>query len=296
MALLDSYGSAVVAVSTRLLRNAYLGSCIRVRRSSDNTLTDIGFSSGYLDQTALLAFVGSGSGFIHTWYDQSGNGRDMVQAATGNQPRIVNSGVVETFTGDASDAVSRPAIRFGFSGASYLSCGIGGTSAVVTSSSVVKKVSAATGFGTVSGLATSYTTLGNYLLNVIDFGSSLVGAIAIDATGATLAVQLNDLFCLSSVINTTSSYVSAYRNGSKYQRVTKSASAIDSTTCLVGAWSGNFMSACMSEHVMWTTDRSSDVFGISGSQCSSFGIAIPTSPSSGTSGFTGLSGAGRLGT
>ena len=58
--------------SLRRLRSSYSGYCIEVRRSSDNTTLNIGFdSSGYLDIVTLLSFVGSGSGFVKTWYNQS---------------------------------------------------------------------------------------------------------------------------------------------------------------------------------------------------------------------------------
>jgi hypothetical protein len=33
-------------------------------------------------------------GFVETWYDQSGNGNDAVQATAGNQPKIVNAGAL----------------------------------------------------------------------------------------------------------------------------------------------------------------------------------------------------------
>jgi hypothetical protein len=79
---------------------------IEVRRSSDNTLQNIGFDAyGNLDTAALLTFVGSGDGFVRTWYDQSGNAKDATQTTNGSQPRIVLSGVVETING------TQPAIR-----------------------------------------------------------------------------------------------------------------------------------------------------------------------------------------
>ncbi len=57
--LLDLYPNASAAYSLRKLRNAYSGSAIKVRRSSDNAEQDIGFDvNGYLDTTALLSFVG----------------------------------------------------------------------------------------------------------------------------------------------------------------------------------------------------------------------------------------------
>jgi hypothetical protein len=86
--------------SVRKLRPAYAGNCMQVRRSSDNTLQNIGFDAdGNLDETALLAFVGAGSGFVRTWYDQSGNTRNLLQTTNGNQPRIVNAGVVDKVNG-----------------------------------------------------------------------------------------------------------------------------------------------------------------------------------------------------
>jgi len=57
--LLDTYSGAAAAYSLRKLRTVYAGSAIRVRRSSDNTETDIGFnSSNGLDTTSLLSFIG----------------------------------------------------------------------------------------------------------------------------------------------------------------------------------------------------------------------------------------------
>lgn len=95
--VIDAVGiDAQVAYSTRKLRAAYTGSAIRVRRSSDNTELDIGFSNNELDTAALLAHCGAGNGFIVTWYDQSGNSRDVTQATAGNQPQIVSSGSVLT--------------------------------------------------------------------------------------------------------------------------------------------------------------------------------------------------------
>ncbi len=84
------------AYSLRLLSNAYNGNAIQVRRSSDNTLQNIGFTSnGDLDTASLKTFVGSGNGFIATWYDQSGNLNHITQPTIANQPRIILSGVVD---------------------------------------------------------------------------------------------------------------------------------------------------------------------------------------------------------
>lgn len=104
--ILDTVTSATVAYSVRKLSSTYTGNCYRVRRSSDNTEQDIGFlSNGNLDTAALKTFVGANNGFVTKWYDQSGNGNDMSQTTSANQPRVVLSGVLDRQNG-------RPCVRF----------------------------------------------------------------------------------------------------------------------------------------------------------------------------------------
>lgn len=90
--LLNAVPLASAAYSLRLLTTTYSGPCITVRRSSDNTTQNIGFTaSGDLNVAALNAFIGAGNGFVATWYDQSGNARNVSQATLGNQPRLIAS-------------------------------------------------------------------------------------------------------------------------------------------------------------------------------------------------------------
>lgn len=95
--LLDTYSGAAVAYSAaRRLSSTYTGSLIRVRRSSDNTEQDIGYdSNNVLDESALTTFVGANDGFVTTWYDQSGNGRNVIRTTAIDQPKIVSSGTIE---------------------------------------------------------------------------------------------------------------------------------------------------------------------------------------------------------
>ena len=97
--LLDTYSGAAAAYSLRLLRSAYTGDAIRVRRASDNTEQDIGFVDNELDTSALTTFCSGTDGFVTTWYDQSGNGYDATQGTALNQPQIVSSGSVLTENG-----------------------------------------------------------------------------------------------------------------------------------------------------------------------------------------------------
>jgi hypothetical protein len=94
--LLDLFPNASAAYSLRKLRTAYTGNCIEVRRSSDNATQNIGFVNNVLDTASLLSFVGAGDGFVRTWYDQSGSARNATQTTNANQPRIVNSGVLDS--------------------------------------------------------------------------------------------------------------------------------------------------------------------------------------------------------
>ena len=45
------------------------------------------------------------SGYVHTWYDQSGNGNNAVQSTNADQPQIVSSGTVLNIDGN-------PAVQF----------------------------------------------------------------------------------------------------------------------------------------------------------------------------------------
>jgi len=100
--LLDQYSGAAAAYSLRKLDCDYTGYAIRVRRSSDNSEQDIGFTSnGDLDTTSLLSFVGSNSAYGVTWYSQQGS-FNATQSTSTSQPRIVNSGVIERQNGKPS--------------------------------------------------------------------------------------------------------------------------------------------------------------------------------------------------
>lgn len=100
--ILDTYTGSVGAFSVFKERTAYTGNCIRVRRSSDNIESDIGFVSNYIDTASLLSFVGAGDGFVTTFYDQSGNTRNLTQATATFQPKIVSSGSLNTSGGYAT--------------------------------------------------------------------------------------------------------------------------------------------------------------------------------------------------
>jgi hypothetical protein len=135
--LLDLYPAAI-AFSVRKIRTAYAGACMRVRRSSDNAEQDIGFElNGALDTAALLAFVGSGDGFVTVWYGQDVVGVNLTQATLTRQPRIV-------LNGNLHENLNKPAITFhvtGVVGHSNLNTAIIPTGSRVTANSSFYSVS-----------------------------------------------------------------------------------------------------------------------------------------------------------
>jgi hypothetical protein len=95
--LLDSFPNAAAAYSLRKLDNDYTGNCIQVRRSSDNTTSNIGFLGNHLDTASLKTFCNATNCFVRTWYDQSGNANDALSTVDSMQPRIVLSGTIDRF-------------------------------------------------------------------------------------------------------------------------------------------------------------------------------------------------------
>jgi hypothetical protein len=106
--LLDSFPGAAAAYSLRLLRTAYTGDAIVVRRSSNNDTLTIGFSGNYLDTVALKNFCGTGATdtcFVRRWFDQSSVGNNIAATTNSNQPRIMINGEIVYANG-------KPALRF----------------------------------------------------------------------------------------------------------------------------------------------------------------------------------------
>lgn len=106
--LLDLYdieSNLGAAWSLRKLKSNYNGYCLQVRRSSDNSLKNIGFVGGQIDITTLLLFVGTHNGYVTIFYDQSGNNQSLIQNDLSRQPLIVYNGILITEN-------NKPAIKF----------------------------------------------------------------------------------------------------------------------------------------------------------------------------------------
>ena len=90
-----SQNNAAAAFGLRLLKADYLGPIINVRRGSDNATLDFyADSKGNLgtilfgNGQTLLSWLAGSIGYVARWYDQTGNGRDVIQSTTSAQPKI----------------------------------------------------------------------------------------------------------------------------------------------------------------------------------------------------------------
>jgi len=104
--VLDGISGAAAAFSLYKLK-AGVTNCLKVRRTSDDTELDIGFSGDYIDQDALETFCAGTDGYVRAWYDQSGNANNAIRAGTNNtqQPKIAASGsMLEGLYVDGADS------------------------------------------------------------------------------------------------------------------------------------------------------------------------------------------------
>lgn len=99
--LLDNF-PADFAFSFDKISTSYSGPCLRVIEDTNNTSKDIGFLGGVLDVADLLAFVGSGNGFINRGYSQTPSGNFFFNGTPATTPKIVNAGSLITLNGKPS--------------------------------------------------------------------------------------------------------------------------------------------------------------------------------------------------
>ena len=105
-----SQNNVGAAFGLRLLNASYLGPIINVRRGSDNATLDFYADSKgniarnlYGNGQALLTWLAGSIGYVTRWYDQTGNGRDVIQATTSEQPKI-GTPILDTMSSSGKSA------------------------------------------------------------------------------------------------------------------------------------------------------------------------------------------------
>jgi hypothetical protein len=92
---MSNSGSLVAAYGFKRYSLSYTGATVNIRRSTDNVTSDfyanstgaLGTSLGATG-TSLSSWLGAATGFVTTWYDQSGRSKHLSQATTTSQPTI----------------------------------------------------------------------------------------------------------------------------------------------------------------------------------------------------------------
>jgi hypothetical protein len=247
--ILDTYPGATFAYSLRKLRTAYSGDAIRVRRSSDNTEQNIGFTAaGELDTTALTTFVGANNGFVTIWYDQSENLRNSTQITTTNQPQIVSSGNIILQNGKATLSFDGTSDRLDISTFSF---NINALSIIILSKS---NSSASNGFALAN--PDPFRLYAGYILSSTEYFGYNDSATKFNLGIANTNQSLKELYAGSSTAN-------AYRNSSSSVPIATSSQVV-SSQMYVGSYNGinSFYNGNIQEIILYTSNQSSNRTGI----------------------------------
>lgn len=121
---LDAYAADALAlwgISRRLL-TSYTGPLFRVRRTGDDEMDIEALSSGLFDSASLSGFVGADPWWYSQWYDHTGNGNHLTNAASG-QPRgaIDGNGLAYAYaaTGPNDKVMAKPGLSIAVTGSTH---------------------------------------------------------------------------------------------------------------------------------------------------------------------------------
>jgi hypothetical protein len=115
------FNDILLGYSLRKLRNIWNNRVLTIRRSSDNAETSVFFDgdtitlnskistivSNIPSTTSLSTWIGSDSAFVKDFYPQTPDGIEnatdrIPQVTASSQPRFINAGVIETYSGKPS--------------------------------------------------------------------------------------------------------------------------------------------------------------------------------------------------
>lgn len=248
------------AFSLRKIVRDYEGNACRVRRSSDGTTQDIGFTpEGLLDEDALRDFCGSADGYVTRWFDQTGNTLAWRQDADSAQPQIVDGGTVIKVSG-------RPALRF--DGVDdYLYTATAGCTANGMSASFVTDMVPHEG-------VPRFFSEGNYSTTTPMYGwytdnEGLLSTSWRDNTGTAQATKIEDALLVSGnqslVVTDNLTEIRGRANDYVSDPVAREGLGATDTTrqglgALVRTSATNFAKGTFSEMLLWYTPLSPDAF------------------------------------
>lgn len=253
--LLDSYSGAGVAYSVRKLDKDYTGYCMRIKRLSDNTTLDVGFtSSGDLDESAITTFCsGSVDATVVIWYDQSGNGFDLVPESDNNTLLICDNGVVLTKNGRPTISTLSDEFKCTLSTEDLFGINVSYMEGVFTNETTSGSLLVSTDDVLLSALG--YADSGG---GVVPIGMKELIANYVYGTGAPTA-NTQYIFEYGQI---SSSNSILYVNGTNAETTDVSTAqdptGAGSTTFRLGGLSNSLPCESVQEYICWPTDQSSN--------------------------------------
>jgi len=241
---------------------------VRVRRDTgggagDNDEED--FTASGISSGALVDFVGSGNdGFVETWYDQSGNGNDAVQATAANQPKIVNAGALVADNGIDLDGSQ-------FLQANSFS-GMGATVSMITASvhdsggggcvSLASSASGTTNFGIIEG--NSVTNVNSRNTTSVTASASVSGATRLSFALTTGQTSTKSGALGGTLVESTSDYGNDFTSG-------------ELDIVLIGklrASSGTLFNGRIREAIIYNTDQTANRTAIEANIADHYNITL----------------------
>jgi len=241
---------------------------VRVRRDTgggagDNDEED--FTASGISSGALVDFVGSGNdGFVETWYDQSGNGNDAVQATAANQPKIVNAGALVADNGidlDGSQFLQADSVS-----------GMGATVSMITASvhdsggggcvSLASSASGTTNFGIIEG--NSVTNVNSRNTTSVTASASVSGATRLSFALTTGQTSTKSGALGGTLVESTSDYGNDFTSG-------------ELDIVLIGklrASSGTLFNGRIREAIIYNTDQTANRTAIEANIANHYNITL----------------------
>jgi hypothetical protein len=205
----------VRAYALRRLSSTYNGDLIRVRNGSTGIVSPIGFDGEGINTSALAAAMGSASGFVPEVFDQSLSATSMTQPILLSQPRIYNSGVLESLGGkpcltfDGTDDSLISDIISGIANNSNLSLFAVFVKTNNNSGTIINQGRTASyfNFGLVSGASTNPTLWRNTNNDYAFSGNNTISVNQVVAMSAVSTAGSTSLFINNVLIGTTANGV-----------------------------------------------------------------------------------------
>jgi hypothetical protein len=207
-------------------------------------------------------------GFVETWYDQSGNGRDVTQATAGSQPKIVDAGALVV------DGEGNPSLFFDASD-DFLSVYLGDSTSVFSSFVAASFLSDTSNSGRiVSWTSGENSFIDNISGNIIPhIRNSTNQSVASYASGffGTSSITYGNLFLHSCIFNTgtASNFMNGLSSGSK--SVTYS---LTDRRILLGRGEDRYLKGNISCYVLYDADQSANRTAIETNIAAKYGITL----------------------